>query len=38
MGEARDNAEAQWWLEAMGFDTRDTCFIPECGCVGQAHE
>lgn len=38
MGEAHDNAEAQWRLEAMGFDTSDVCFIPGCGCDGERHE
>lgn len=38
MGEAYDNHMAQLRLEQMGFDTSDTCFIPECGCSGERHE
>lgn len=38
MGEAHDNLLAQRQLEAMGFDTSDVCFIPDCGCSGERHE
>jgi hypothetical protein len=36
---AHSNANLRLAFKALGFvDTDDVCWIPDCGCTGEAHE